>query len=341
MARLRLFAREMPLKTYEAEEVFVMAHIYRDGKQHSLAREGEQSNDHAAGKGGSGTTGRVPNPMTPIPPRASAFPHQRVRVRPRYTQIVPRQEDITRIPTLPPPSAIWKYESAEYEAESSLGSLSLVVPPAIDELDTHPTPFLQEEAVAIDELDTLPFRDMVMSPSIDELDTLPEHFLPAIDEFDTQPPSIDRAARTLALRDPLYIQDEDTAALLEADTVPPPGTAQHFVRSIKNSSSISSSSERERSLQQSAKSRSAGNRGASFFKPVFTPLDRLRWWLLSPGRLELLVYTGGVILLLLGTCLLVLAVLFSVGALNNAHSSLSHHSFLTASLSPSALWLIQ
>jgi hypothetical protein len=47
---------------------------------------------------------------------------------------------------MPPPPAIWQYETPQYEAESSLSSLSLAISeatrlrsPAIDELDTRPS----------------------------------------------------------------------------------------------------------------------------------------------------------------------------------------------------------
>ena len=89
----------------------------------------------------------IPNPQTPIPARASAQQAARpVKVRPRYphNHTMPQDSDVTRIPTLPQPT-MWQYELPDYEAESSLSSLSLAYPEsavdrALDELDTLPPP---------------------------------------------------------------------------------------------------------------------------------------------------------------------------------------------------------
>src|SRR6266480_5299741 len=53
-------------------------------------------------------------PVTPIPPRASAQRPNNVKVRPKYSgtqadQHQQRDNDITRMPTSPPPS-VWQYE---------------------------------------------------------------------------------------------------------------------------------------------------------------------------------------------------------------------------------------
>lgn len=87
--------------------------------------------------------------ITTVPPRASAYPSDVVKVRPKYprtySNVETLERDVTRIPTMPPPPAIWQYETPQYEAESSLSSLSLAISeatrlrsPAIDELDTRP-----------------------------------------------------------------------------------------------------------------------------------------------------------------------------------------------------------
>ncbi|MBA2681550.1 MAG: hypothetical protein H0U76_24520 [Ktedonobacteraceae bacterium] len=91
-------------------------------------------------------------PITTVPPRASAHPSDVVKVRPKYprtySNVETLERDVTRIPTMPPPPAIWQYETPQYEAESSLSSLSLAISeatrlrsPAIDELDTRPSVF--------------------------------------------------------------------------------------------------------------------------------------------------------------------------------------------------------
>ena len=87
--------------------------------------------------------------ITAVPPRASAYPPDVVKVRPKYprtySNVETLERDVTRIPTMPPPPAIWQYETPQYEAESSLSSLSLAISeatrlrrPSIDELDTRP-----------------------------------------------------------------------------------------------------------------------------------------------------------------------------------------------------------
>jgi hypothetical protein len=46
------------------------------------------------------------------------------------------------------------------------------------------------------------------------------------------------------------------------------------------------------------------------------PLERVRWWLLYPGRIEFLLLAGGTLLLLAITTLLVLVMALSLGILN-------------------------
>lgn len=147
------------------------------------------------------------NPPTPIPPRASAQHPNAVKVRPKYsrthTQPIQEEEDLSRIPTLPPPT-MWQYESSQFEAESSLSSLSLVI-----ETPTQPQPIsarsllelplsVDQPAIQspksgkhitdIDEIDTLPEQPTQLSPS-----PMPAQLSPAtsrtvdIDEIDTQP----------------------------------------------------------------------------------------------------------------------------------------------------------
>src|SRR5437763_3162635 len=115
------------------------------------------------------------SPMPPaIPRRASAHPASVVKVRPRYTRsiFVPEDGDVTRIPTLPQPT-MWQYETPEYQAESSLSSLSLVV------ADAPTTPPVHQPESKIDKRDSLP-RNMqhdgvapLNTPlPVDQLDTV-------------------------------------------------------------------------------------------------------------------------------------------------------------------------
>ncbi|GAC1621071.1 MAG: hypothetical protein NVS4B9_12120 [Ktedonobacteraceae bacterium] len=70
-------------------------------------------------------------------------------MRPKYPRAYTTTEklgrDVTRIPTMPPATAIWQYETPRYEVESSLSSLSLAISeatrlhhPPIDEIKTIP-----------------------------------------------------------------------------------------------------------------------------------------------------------------------------------------------------------
>src|SRR5947209_5696717 len=115
------------------------------------------------------------SPMPPaIPRRASAHPASVVKVRPRYTRsiFVPEDGDVTRIPTLPQPT-MWQYETPEYQAESSLSSLSLVVA----DVPTSPPSQRAEDEIA--KRDTLPTIQYNVGASLntplpfDELDTVP------------------------------------------------------------------------------------------------------------------------------------------------------------------------
>lgn len=151
----------------------------------------------------------------PIPQRASAQP---VKVRPKYvrtsSQLESQDNDVTRIPTLPPPS-MWQYESSQFEAESSLPSLSLVVdadvapdvtpqapmqsvvqalpqqpisgqslleaPLPMNALATPPASPMQKKQhiTDIDEIDTLPSALVQLSPSATP-GTAPRQLSPAI-----------------------------------------------------------------------------------------------------------------------------------------------------------------
>src|SRR5579863_10478057 len=94
------------------------------------ALQGSAQLEHSPSLQSAAPKTRPLNPPTPIPPRASAQHPNAVKVRPKYsrthTQPIQEEEDLTRIPTLPPPT-MWQYDSAQFEAESSLSSLSLVI----------------------------------------------------------------------------------------------------------------------------------------------------------------------------------------------------------------------
>ncbi len=150
---------------------------------------------------------RVGTPASSIPARASAYPSGVFKLRSGYPRMSIEQAqdaDITDIPTISPPT-LWQHESPDYQAESSLSSLSLVV----SEIPT------------------------VVYP--------------------------------------------DRSVIGEQDTLPPD-------KHLQNSEGL-----------------------------ILHPLDRVRWWLLYPGRIEFILWVGGTLLLLGVTFLLVLVTVLSLG----------------------------
>ncbi|GAC1619739.1 MAG: hypothetical protein NVS4B7_11950 [Ktedonobacteraceae bacterium] len=252
-------------------------------------------------------------PVTPIPARASAHQQNNVKVRPKYSAIHSRliqqhDGDTTRIPTRPQ-STMWQYESPDFEVESSLATLSLIVDapthpepsfspkrtdrlPYLDEIDTNPMP--KKQATDIDELDTDPGRHKSRQVEIDEIDTLPQ-FLGrgqsnrALVTVDSAP------VKTLApvphvsqpVHNAVATIDPARLALANENTDPSSWTAGNA------RGSLFAQRIAEREVARHARS--------------LHPLDQLRWWLLYPRRLEFILWLGGTIVLLSVTFLLLLA----------------------------------
>jgi len=259
-----------------------------------------------------------PNPNTPVPPRASAqSPQQKMmKVRPQYSSSsTPTVEnnDLTRIPTLPPPS-MWEYVTPDYAIESSLSSLSLIA-----HIPTRP---------ATD----APPGDLKNQASIDEIDTLPPQagrFPSDIDKINTLPPPLQLACRDID----------------EIDTLPPPGKLHHatvraHTQQAQNHTIISVAPrvvrtpemnilEHNRGTLNSTgaepKSWTAGGAMASTYARriaerrhkrqatnKFHLLDHLRWWLLQPGHIEFLLWLVGTIILISVTFMLLFAMAVSM-----------------------------
>ncbi len=183
--------------------------------------------------------------------RSSSSEHERVKVSPKYRRSQFLQgNDIIRTSTAPQ-SPMWQYDSPNYQVESSLPSLSLVV----SESPTQPKPPVSVTPVPayIDKIDTVP---------------LPSRFASVVDG-----PSREKNGQL----------NSWTAG----------GAAQSpYARRI---------AERTR------------HKGASRWRQnvSLNPLDRLRWWLLCPGRIEFLLWLGGTILLMTLTCVLLLVTALS------------------------------
>ncbi len=283
----------------------------------------------------------IPNPQTPIPARASAHPiAPHVKVQPRYTSKISLQSDITRIPTTPPAPTIWQYKSPNFEGESSISSRSLAQDEAtaIDTLDTVPPP----RPLAVDELDTIPPS---LSPAIDELDTMPPSLSPAIDELNTQPP---RKKNTFVVQKSsvLFGQNEmkrslgiqplsPSLARSFRDDVPTlvpervtheqvqrrplvtsvsPVAGNTARRDVEEGIPWTTAQGKDSWLAQRIAAKDSKKRRKS--SPSLNPVERLRWWLLYPGRIEFLLWLSGTIVLVAITFLLLFATTLSVGWLN-------------------------
>lgn len=308
------------------------------------------------------------NPATPIPHRASAQQPDAVKVRPKYSRVYTRplqqDSDVTRIPTLPPPT-MWQYETPSYAAESSLSSLSLVVeapthpqtlaaqqvaqvPLPVDECATK-TPAPKKHITDIDEIDTLPAHLSQLSPSpqqriaIDRQQTRPEMPVrPAqqrtdIDKINTLPPRLvpsvlPQSSTGLALtpQEPrpvpvqLHVSPVQTINLAAA-TAP---TEQ--IAAIGDPSSWTAGGGRESAYARRIADRSHGRKHI----PAMHPLDRVRWWLLHPGRLEGMLWLGGTLLLISVTFAFLIVTALSLSWMTPGSQSGNASSLTTVASTP-------
>lgn len=238
----------------------------------------------------SAPTSPAPVLSTPpaIPRRASAHPDSVVKVRPRYTRHVFIQEDndVTRTPTLPQPT-MWQYETPEYEAESSLSSLSLVI------ADVPTTPPAHQTERELDKIDMLPGN--IQRGGVAPLNTpMPFGQLEAISPGAvTVAASILPVGRTANGNERSFVTvEEDSLTSWTAGR----GAHSPLARRIVGHPHV-------------PMSRSA----SSLWTSIFSPLDHLRWWLLFPGRLEFLLWFSGAILLMSVTCIFLFVCLASAG----------------------------
>jgi len=271
---------------------------------------------------------RIPNPQAPIPARASAHPiAPHVKVQPRYTSKISLQSDVTRIPTTPPDATILRYKSPNFEVESSISSRTSA----------------QAEATAIAKLATVPPHP----PAVDELDTIPPSLSPAIDELNTQPPR--KKSMFVVQKSPvLFGQNEMKSSLAQSavviqplspslaqsfrDDVPtlvpervPHAQIQHrhlaasvspvvgdsARRDVEEGISWTTAQGKDSWLTQRIVAKDSKKRRKSTLS--LNPAERLRWWLLYPGRIEFLLWLNGTIVLVAITFLLLFATILSVG----------------------------
>jgi hypothetical protein len=240
---------------------------------------------------------RQPNPITPIPPRASAQPanaapgsivmanrgdtHKKSAI---FGKVQQRKEEhrgssstqggISAPVDGQKNATVWEYESSNFQAASSLPALSLL----ISEAPTEPE---------------LPSRGKATRR------------LSRIDELDTTPPPNEAgsSASSRALV-PLASQLEVTASGW-------PGETTIHVRSSheNNPSSWTAGEGSQSSYARLISSRSKRKKPQAAI--ALNPIDRVRWWLLRPGRIEFVLWLGGTILLVGVTCVLLLVTAFS------------------------------
>src|SRR5579875_544656 len=246
---------------------------------------------HEPGRGRASSAHRTsanrPRPVTPIPARASAL---------RARNSFPGRSTASARPR----DGGWQHSSPSYEAASSLSSLSLI----IAETPTAPPRTNRQQARStrrlghIDEIDTMP--PPVQAP-------LPETSTPAnslslrLDESEA-PELASTPSETHA---PVPIDEIDTA----------PGIQQEVFRGSQPSQSRS----RELPIDGSSWSASSNVKTSLASHPPrrrrelhFNLVDRVRWWLLRPGRIEFLLWVIGSLLLFGITLLLLLAAMLSV-----------------------------
>jgi len=189
------------------------------------------------------------------------------RVRPKYKNPLLNDVDVTRMPTTPrwlarsaeqPP--VWQYESTDYEVESSIPSLSLIV------------------------------SEVPASSSIDEIDTRPAVLVEQVSPVRAEVP----------------FYTPNTLFAHSVEDVPFEGRAEG-VRDKEGRAKrtarlqVARALEMYRTSKLPAKRRSHGR----------NPLDRVRWWLLYPGRIEFILWLCGTVLLIGVTCMLLLVTALS------------------------------
>src|SRR6266702_1312846 len=285
-----------------------------------------------------------PNPSTPIPSRASAQPSSHIKVRPKYGRSTPPLEeetDLTDTPTLPQPT-MWQYETPDFEIESSLPTLSLIV-----DAPTHPevpmpiAPRTTRRLARSDEIDSVQASNKIVD--IDEIETglarreQPTKQIVDIDEIDTVPPPIELQKSSLPVPAPspsLWSLRESGQAPPFAVTVKPPTTpvlsplsAEDRLAELERSRLLRATNQLEKATADVPSSWTAGGAsGSAYARRIaegtknrqyrhtasFHGLDHVRWWLLHPGRIESLLWFGGTMLLMVVTFVLLLATAVSL-----------------------------
>ena len=189
-----------------------------------------------------------------------------------YNRPTRRTEDLRE-----QPPAIWQYESPNFEVASTLSSLSLLAP----EAPTQPQPPLSP-------------RQTRRLPAIDEIDTVPPIS-----------PAVPRVAGPLALPAPQHLSPAAVRKSTPQSIVP---AGQASVVEQQDGGSWTAGAASNSSYAQLIATSPARDWRKQL---AFNPLDRLRWWLLRPGRIEFMFWLSGTLLLILVTGVLLFMLAFS------------------------------
>ncbi len=241
---------------------------------------------------------RQPNPITPIPLRASAqpsnaapgsvvFPNRgATNLKNRASSKGEQQLEKTRGASPPPEespalenaqksSAFWRHESPDFQAASSLPALSLLV----SEAPTHPQ--LESNSKTTDRLS-----------GKDEINTFP---------------SLNEARSMESSRAMVPLTSKpDVVTSGRSDGV----AVNIFASNASSPTSWTAGGAAQSPYAQLIATRSKGKKHRSTIS--FNLLDRVRWWLLHPGRIEFVLWLGGTVLLVCVTCVLLLVTAFSL-----------------------------
>ena len=237
---------------------------------------------------------RHPNPITPIPPRASAQPSNATpgsivkpyRSQKNATYGIEKQQraDHRGAPHTAYESSahvethnnspVWEYETPAFQASSSLPTLSLL----ISEEPTQP------------ELES---RGKVTRR------------LPRIDEITTIPPlNVDHSITSSRALVPVNSHHDVTSSNR-------PGQASTNSMFSEEFDALSWTAGKASRSSHARLISSRSKRKNPYIAVSLNPFDRLRWWLLRPGHIEFVLWLVGTILLVAVTCILLFVTAFS------------------------------
>ena len=237
---------------------------------------------------------RHPNPDTPIPQRASAQPSNATPgsvVNPQK-----RQSDVT--------SGVEKQRKAQYRGTPEIVSESSV----LQHVQKNSSAWEYETPASQTSISLPPHALLICEePTSPELAAQAKvtHRLHSIDEITTVPPQ----SRETSISTSRSIIPVD--AQLEMITIHRPDQNRTQIELSQDIYSSSWTSGKATSSSQARLISSRKRRKSSHLAVSLNPIDRLRWWLLRPGRIEFVLWLGGTILLVAVTCVLLFVTAFS------------------------------